>query len=35
MTVGKFNKIFNIADLDSAILASEEGINWIYFNPDM
>jgi len=35
VSINKFNKIFNInpdSDLDSALLASEEGVTWLYYN---
>ena len=36
-TVDKYNKIFGIkshSNLDSVLLASEEGITWLYFDPE-
>jgi hypothetical protein len=38
VSVGKYNKFFNIdpeSNLDSALIASEEGINWIYYSLKM
>lgn len=36
-SVGKYNQFFNIlphSQLDSVLIASEEGITWLYFDPE-